>query len=59
MKYDVCSRVPDEAACDAWKQRQKEIESTWRYAPGGDKQQLQDEFGRVTKILNDTTCGKP
>ena len=59
MKYDVCSRVPDETACDAWKQRQKEIESTWRYAPGGDKQQLQDEFGRVTKILNDTTCGKP
>jgi hypothetical protein len=58
MKYDLCSRVPDETACDEWKQRQREIESTWRYAPGGDRQRLQDEFARVTKILSDTTCGK-
>ena len=58
MKYDLCGRVPDNAACDGWKQRQREIESTWRYAPGGDKQTLQDEFARVTRILNDTTCGK-
>jgi hypothetical protein len=59
MKYDLCSRVPDETACTAWKQRQKEVESTWRYAPGGDKQHLQEAFARVTEILNDTTCGKP
>ena len=58
MKYDLCSRVPDNAACDAWKLRQREIESTWRYSPGGDKQKLQEEFARVTRILNDTTCGK-
>lgn len=57
MKYDLCSRVPDESACEGWKQRQREIESTWRYAPGADKPRLQEEFARVTKILNDTTCG--
>lgn len=57
MKYDLCARVPDGAACDGWKQRQREIESTWRHAPGADRQRLQDEFARVTKILNDTTCG--
>ena len=57
MKYDLCSRVPDESACDGWKQRQREIESTWRYAPGANKPRLQEEFARVTKILNDTTCG--
>src|SRR3546814_15663998 len=57
MKYDLCSRVPDESACDGWKQRQREIEATWRYAPGGDRARLQQEFARVTKILNDTTCG--
>jgi hypothetical protein len=57
MKYDLCARVPDGAACEGWKQRQREIESTWRYAPGNDKPRLQDEFARVTKILNDTTCG--
>ncbi|MGN7726577.1 DUF4124 domain-containing protein [Luteimonas sp. 22616] len=59
MKYDLCARVPDGAACDGWKQRQREIESTWRYAPGADRQRLQDEFARVTKILNDTACGAP
>ncbi|WP_027081114.1 hypothetical protein [Luteimonas mephitis] len=59
MKYDLCARVPDGAACEGWKQRQREIESTWRYAPGADKPRLQDEFARVTKILNDTTCGAP
>jgi hypothetical protein len=58
MKYDLCARVPDETACEDWKQRGKEIESTWRYAPGNDRQRLQDEFARVTRILNDTTCGK-
>lgn len=58
MKYDLCARVPDEKACDGWKQRQQEIESTWRYAPGADKQRWQDEYARATKILNDTTCGK-
>lgn len=57
MKYDMCARVPDGAACEGWKQRQREIESTWRYAPGADKPRLQEEFARVTKILNDTTCG--
>ncbi len=57
MKYDLCARVPDGAACEGWKQRQREIESTWRYAPGSDKPRLQEEFARVTKILNDTTCG--
>jgi hypothetical protein len=59
MKYDLCARVPDGAACDGWKQRQREIESTWRYAPGADKPRLQDAFARVTRILNDTTCGRP
>lgn len=58
MKYDLCSRVPDVDACDAWKQRQREIESTWRFAAAADRQPLQDEFARVTKILTDTTCGK-
>src|SRR3546814_14924399 len=57
MKYDLCSRVPDESACDGWKPRQREIESTWRYAPGGDRARLQQAFARVTKILKDTTRG--
>lgn len=57
MKYDQCQRVPDGAACDGWRQRQREIESTWRHAKGSDKPALQEEFARVARILSDTTCG--
>jgi hypothetical protein len=59
MKYDVCARVGDRAACDGWKQRQREIESAWRHARGADKPALQEEFARVTKILTDSTCAMP
>ncbi|MCW5579921.1 MAG: DUF4124 domain-containing protein [Luteimonas sp.] len=55
-KYDQCARVPDGAACAGWKRRQGEIESGWRHAKAADKQGLQEEFARVTKILQDTTC---
>lgn len=58
MKYDQCQRVPDKAACEGWRQRQREIESAWRYAKGNDKLPLQEEFARVARILSDTTCGK-
>lgn len=56
-QYDRCERIPDGEACDGWRQRGREIESTWRYARGSDRQPLQDEFARVSKILSDTTCG--
>ncbi|HST46175.1 MAG TPA: DUF4124 domain-containing protein [Luteimonas sp.] len=57
MKYDQCERVGDAAACEAWARRQREIESTWRHAKGGDRPALQEEFLRVGRILADTTCG--
>jgi hypothetical protein len=59
MMYEQCSCVPDGSACDGWKPRLREIVSTCRYAPGADKPRLQDAFARVTRILNDTTCGRP
>lgn len=59
MKYDICARVGDNAACDGWKRRQREIESTWRHARGQDRFALQEEFARVTKILTDSTCALP
>lgn len=59
MKYDICARVGDNGACDGWKRRQREIESTWRHARGGDRGALQEEFARVTRILTDSTCALP
>lgn len=58
-KYDICSRIGDNAACDGWKRRQREIESTWRHARGNDRPALQEEFARVTRILTDSTCALP
>ncbi|MCR6663204.1 MAG: DUF4124 domain-containing protein [Luteimonas sp.] len=59
MKYDICARVGDNAACDGWKRRQREIESTWRHSRGQDRFALQEEFARVTRILTDSTCALP
>ncbi len=59
MKYDICARVGDNAACDGWKRRQREIESTWRHARGQDRFALQEDFARVTRILTDSTCALP
>jgi hypothetical protein len=57
-KTDQCQRVPDGAACDAWKKRQREVEASWRFAKAADKQTLQDEYARVTRIVNESTCGQ-
>ena len=59
MKYDMCARVGDNAACDGWKRRQREIESTWRHARGQDRAALQEDFARVTRILTDSSCALP
>lgn len=56
-QYDRCERIPDGEACDGWRQRGREIESTWRYARGEARAPLQQEFARVSTILSDTTCG--
>lgn len=58
-QYDRCERIPDGEACDGWRQRGREIESSWRYARGDAKAPLQEEFARVATILSDTTCGLP
>jgi hypothetical protein len=58
-QYDRCERIPDGEACDGWRQRGREIESTWRYARGDARGPLQDAFARVSTILSDTTCGLP
>jgi len=58
-RYDTCARVGQKAECEAWKRRQREIESSWRHAPAQDRFRLQGEFARVTRILTDSTCALP
>jgi len=59
MKYDSCARIGQQAECDGWKRRQREIESSWRHARAADKPALQEDFARVTRILTDSTCALP
>lgn|SRR5690606_14347166 len=56
-QHDRCERIPDGEACDGWRQRGREIESSWRFARGDAKAPLQEEFARVSRILSDSTCG--
>ena len=57
MVTDQCQRVPDAAACEAWKKRLKEVEAAWRFARAADKEANQIEFKRVAQMLRDSTCG--
>jgi hypothetical protein len=58
MVTDQCQRIPDGAACDAWKERLRETEATWKFARADDSDANQGEYERVRKIMRESTCGK-
>jgi hypothetical protein len=58
MVTDQCQRIPDGAACDAWKQRLRETEATWKFARASDSDGEKTEYERVRKIVRESTCGK-
>jgi hypothetical protein len=58
MVTDQCQRIPDGAACDAWKERLRETEATWKFARPDDSDGEKAEFERVRKIVRESTCGK-
>ena len=58
MVTDQCERVPDGAVCDAWKQRLRETEATWKFARADDSAANQGEYERVRKIVRESVCGK-
>jgi hypothetical protein len=58
MVTDQCQRIPDGAACDGWKQRLREAEATWKFAPADDSDNEKAGYERVRKIVRESTCGK-
>ena len=58
MVTDQCERVADGAVCDAWKQRLRETEATWKFARADDSDTNQADYQRVRKIVEESTCGK-
>ena len=54
---DTCQRVPDGAACDAWKRREREARATLMFGKAEDKDKNEAEYERVQRIVTESTCG--
>lgn len=54
---DTCQRVPDGAACDAWKRREREARATLMFGRAEDKDKNEAEYERVQRIVTESTCG--
>ena len=59
MKIDQCQRVPDGALCDGWRKRLRDAESALRFGVSEDRAKAQAEVQRLTRVVRETTCGKP
>ncbi|AKC88236.1 hypothetical protein WQ53_06730 [Pseudoxanthomonas suwonensis] len=53
---DRCSRVPDGAACDAWRRYAREAESRWRFAHPDNAERRRSEYERLAEIVSGS-CG--
>ena len=56
-QVDTCQRVPDGAACDAWKRREREARASLMFGKAEDKDKNQAEYERVQRIVTESTCG--
>lgn len=57
VKVDQCQRVPDGAACDAWKRRLRQAEAAWKFARSEQARANQQEYERIERIVRESTCG--
>jgi hypothetical protein len=58
MVTDQCQRVPDGAACPAWKQRLREAQSASTFAGNATADAARADLERVQKIVVQSTCGR-
>lgn len=56
MVYDQCQRVPNHAACTAWRERVNQALSAWTFARPEQRDQLKIEYDRVTEIVTASNC---
>lgn len=56
---DSCARVPDGAACEAWKKYAAEAESHWRFAVPEHAEQRRQEYQRRQRVVEESSCGAP
>ncbi|HET7127161.1 MAG TPA: DUF4124 domain-containing protein [Lysobacter sp.] len=56
-QVDTCQRVPDGAACDAWKRREREARASVMFGKAEDKDKNEAEYERVQRVVTESTCG--
>lgn len=58
MVYDQCQRVPDNAACPAWRKRVNEAQAAWTYARADMSAQAKADYERIARVVAETTCNQ-
>lgn len=58
MVYDQCQRVPDNAACPAWRKRVNEAQAAWTYARADMAAQAKADYERIARVVAETTCNQ-
>ena len=55
MRRDVCTAIPAEQLCSAWKRRMDEAEFRWKFA-GSNNDERKTDYERFSKLYRDSTC---
>jgi hypothetical protein len=58
MVYDQCQRIPDGAACPAWRKRVNEAQAAWTFARADSADALKAEYERIARVIAETTCNQ-
>ena len=58
MVYDQCQRIPDAAACPAWRKRVNEAQAAWTFARADSADALKAEYERIARVVAETTCNQ-
>lgn len=58
MVYDQCQRIPDNAACPAWRKRVNEAQAAWTYARADMAEQAKADYERIARVVAETTCNQ-
>lgn len=58
MVYDQCQRIPDGAACPAWRKRVNEAQAAWTFARADSADALKAEYERIARVVAETTCNQ-
>lgn len=53
---DTCTEVPAEAQCRSWRQRVREAEAAWRFAPPETARDLEREHARLAGVYAASSC---